>query len=213
MMVLVDKEKSTLYDKVKMSTRERKAKSIAMMTVPAIGMPGMLIPNAIARTAPSDAPEDTPRVEPSASGLRRRPCMAPPHSDNEAPTNATQMTRGRRTKTIIDCEIPVGMGRPKRVFQMAVRVSFIGMLTLPAHTHSTITAIMIMANSTYSKNINPSCRLITSSPYGSYPGADRKSAPLTISFCLSNGLICFVDKGIECADSFNKARSGSGYLI
>lgn len=76
--------------------RDKKAKSIAITIVPANGRDGMVMPNAIAMTAPSEAPDETPSVEPSASGFFRSPCMAPPHRDKEAPTSATHMTRGSR---------------------------------------------------------------------------------------------------------------------
>ena len=119
---------------------------------------GMLIPKAIAMTAPSEAPDDTPNVEPSASGLRNKPCMAAPQSESDAPTSATHSTRGRRTEIMIDWEIPAGTGNPNKVLQIAVTVSKTGMVTLPRQTHMIITARVARLNIIYSNALNPSDR-------------------------------------------------------
>ena len=81
---------------------EAKANIIDITIVPANGRNGMVISNAIAITAPSEAPDDTPSVEPSARGFLRRPCIAHPQSERAAPTSAAHMTRGRRTDMIMD---------------------------------------------------------------------------------------------------------------
>ncbi len=79
--------------------------------------------------------------------------MAAPHREREAPTRATQRTRGRRTKTMTDWDIPSGAGRPNMVFQMAVSVSLTGMATLPAHTQSSIAARVIARKIIYSYSL------------------------------------------------------------
>ena len=57
---------------------ERNANPIAIAAVPANGRPGSVTPNAMAITAPSDAPLETPSVPPSASGFFNNPCIAAP---------------------------------------------------------------------------------------------------------------------------------------
>ena len=84
-----------------MASMEPKAKSMAMTMVPAKGRPGKVMPKAMAMTAPRDAPEDTPKVEPSARGFFSRPCMAPPQTESEAPVRATHSTRGSREVRMI----------------------------------------------------------------------------------------------------------------
>jgi len=100
----------------------------------------MVTPSASAITAPSDAPADTPSVEPSASGLRRSPCIAAPHRDSDAPTSATFITRGRRTLTMMFFATPAGAGFPSSAQKIAVRVSFGATDTLPTQTHSSMAA-------------------------------------------------------------------------
>ena len=100
----------------------------------------MVTPNASASTAPSDAPDATPSVEPSASGLRKRPCIAAPHSDSAAPISATESTRGTRTLTMMFLLMPAGTSSPRSVRTMAVTVSPSGMDTLPTQTHSSMAA-------------------------------------------------------------------------
>ena len=111
-----------------------------MSIVPPYSEPGTVTPSASAMTAPSDAPEDTPSVEPSASGLRKSPCIAAPHSESAAPTSATLSTRGRRTLRMMFLEMPAGTSFPSSVQKTAVSVSFGAMETLPMQTHSSITA-------------------------------------------------------------------------
>ena len=103
------------------------------------------MPSASAVTAPSDAPEDTPSVEPSASGLRRSPCMAAPHRESAAPVSATHSTRGSRTEKRTALGKPPGRGSPQRAFHRAVRVEESGMDTLPTQTHSSIVSSRIRA--------------------------------------------------------------------
>ncbi len=91
-----------------MMSREQKANTMAMAMVPAKGKPGMVIPKAMAMTAPRDAPEDTPRVDPSARGFFKRPCMAPPQRDKLAPTSMTARTRGSRDVSRMAGAVPAG---------------------------------------------------------------------------------------------------------
>ncbi len=91
-----------------MTSKEQKANTMAMTTVPAKGMFGMVIPKAMATTAPRDAPEETPRVDPPARGFFSSPCMAPPHRDRLAPVSMTASTRGRREVSKMAGAVPAG---------------------------------------------------------------------------------------------------------
>lgn len=134
-----------------MMISEINANVIAITIVPAKGSEGIVIPNAMAITAPNDAPDDTPSVEPSASGLRSSPCIAPPASESDAPVSATQMTRGNRIDRIIAGDVIVaGMGIPQMEFHIIVIVSRIGTLTLPIETQSAKVKSVIPANTIYS---------------------------------------------------------------
>ena len=75
---------------------------IAMAAGPAVSSPGIVIPSTMDRAAPRAAPEDTPSVEPSASGLRSRPCIAAPHRLRAAPISPAQSTRGRRVHQMME---------------------------------------------------------------------------------------------------------------
>ncbi|MPM90442.1 hypothetical protein SDC9_137563 [bioreactor metagenome] len=147
MIVLVESEKSILYASDRMITSERNAKPIASTMVPANGRFGIVMPNAMAITAPSDAPLETPSVLPSASGLRSKPCMAAPQSESAAPVSATHSTRGRRTERMIETAMESGCGRPNTAFQMTVNVSETGMPTLPAETQNRSVATAASENS------------------------------------------------------------------
>ena len=57
-------------------------------------------PDCSARTAPSAADEDTPISPGSASGLRKKPCIAAPDRPRTAPTSRPRMARGRRISCI-----------------------------------------------------------------------------------------------------------------
>ena len=86
---------------------------VVMMTaismLPAKGRLGNVMPNARAMIAPRDAPEDTPMVVPSARGFFKRPCIAAPHTDRDAPTRVTHSTRGRRTVgMMLAARLPAG---------------------------------------------------------------------------------------------------------
>ena len=96
-----------------MISRDRKANNIAMTMVPAKGRLGNVMPKAIAITAPKDAPEETPSVEPSANGFFRSPCIAAPAKESAAPTSATHKTRGSRTVSIIVAESSADCSFPK----------------------------------------------------------------------------------------------------
>lgn len=134
-----------------MMISEINANSIAITIVPAKGSEGIVMLKAMAITAPNDAPDDTPSVEPSASGLRNSPCIAPPASESDAPVSATQMTRGNLTDRIIAGDgIVSGIGIPQIEFHIMVVVSRIGTLTLPIETQSAKVKSMTPANTTYS---------------------------------------------------------------
>lgn len=95
MIVLVESDRSSLYESPRMTSSEPNANKIAITIVPANGKPGSVTPKAMAQTAPSDAPDETPSVEPSASGFLSSPCIAAPARDRAAPVSATHSTRGQ----------------------------------------------------------------------------------------------------------------------
>src|SRR5690625_4779118 len=65
---------------------------------------GSDMPKNIVITAPTEAPEDTPNVYGSASGLRKRPWKAAPAIARDAPTSPDNNTRGKRIfHTILAC--------------------------------------------------------------------------------------------------------------
>lgn len=73
-----------------------------MKTPPKLSaIPGAAEDKTIAITAPSDAPEETPKVVPSANGLRNKPCIAAPQIDKEAPIKHTVITLGSLTSQSI----------------------------------------------------------------------------------------------------------------
>ena len=127
-------------------TRDKKANAMASTMVPAKGSEGIVTPKAMAMTAPKEAPEDTPRVEPSAKGFLRSPCMAAPQRDSAAPVKATQRTLGRRTDRIMDVTEPSGSAFPTIAFQTTVMVSLNGMFTLPMHTQRRTVKMVIAVN-------------------------------------------------------------------
>ena len=104
-------------------------------------------PLRIASAAPSDAPELTPSVEPSASGLRSSPCMAQPPSASIAPTSATHSTRGRRVYRMMATAEPLGCSQPAMARKMISAVSWKGMLTLPTPMHRISVSTVSSANS------------------------------------------------------------------
>lgn len=57
---------------------------------------------AMAKTAPKPAPEETPRVPPSARGFRSSPCIAAPARAKQDPTRQAFKTLGNLTAKIID---------------------------------------------------------------------------------------------------------------
>jgi len=101
-MVLVESELSSLYERLSIRSSDPKANRIAITMVPENGIAGIVMPNAIDRTAPREAPEETPRVEPSASAFFRSPCIEAPHNAREAPVSAAHITRGSLTVNIIE---------------------------------------------------------------------------------------------------------------
>ena len=113
-------------------------------------------PNAMATTAPSDAPLETPSVEPSASGFLRSPCIDAPHSDKDAPTSATHSTRGRRTRAIMaGWRMCAGTSSPKIVHRMTVKVSFSGTRTLPTDTQIVSVTSVASGSSTHKRTEKP----------------------------------------------------------
>ena len=58
-------------------------------------------PKKIRKAAPTEAPEETPNVNGSASGLRSTPWNPAPAIASEAPTSIPSSTRGKRTFQII----------------------------------------------------------------------------------------------------------------
>jgi hypothetical protein len=156
-MVFVDREKSSLYAKVRITIRDKKANSIAITIVPANGRDGRVIPKAIAITAPREAPDDTPRVDPSARGFLKRPCIAAPQREIDAPVSATEITRGSLTDRMIAGEVIVsGIGRDNNVFHSIVTVSFRGIFTLPTETQMAKVTIVTKKKSRYSVRRKPS---------------------------------------------------------
>lgn len=119
-----------------MTNREIKAKSIAISMVAPPENPGICSPSAIAKTAPKDAPLETPRVEPSAKGFRKSPCIAPPQSESAAPERATQSTLGRRTETMMARAAASSDAKPKIAPKTELSASFKGTATLPTQTQS-----------------------------------------------------------------------------
>ena len=118
-----------------------------MTIVPAKGTPGSVIPRAIASAAPRDAPVETPSVEPSAREFFKRPCMDAPQSASEDPVSKTQRTRGRRTFRMIGTAEESSCACLRIARKRTRTVSFIGMLTLPVHTHNTSVAAVTRAKS------------------------------------------------------------------
>ena len=135
MMVCVLMPRSAEYASERIRMSEPIANSIAITIVPAKGRPGKEMPSSSAVTAPSEAPALTPKVDPSAKGLRSSPCMAAPHSASAPPHSAVASTRGRRTPRMIVRETPWGTSSPHMAFQMAAAVSPMGTATLPSDTH------------------------------------------------------------------------------
>lgn len=108
---------------------------MAIITVAPKGNPGMEIPRAIASTAPKPAPEETPRVPPSARGFLRSPCIAAPEIAKDAPTKDAFITLGSLTANIIEAW-GLLITSPKDSFScildiIILKTSFIGIETLP----------------------------------------------------------------------------------
>ena len=102
MMLCVAKLRSIPQASARISRSDPKANSIAIAAGPAVSSPGIVIPSTMDRAAPNAAPEDTPSVEPSASGLRSRPCIAAPHRLRAAPISPAHSTRGRRVHQMME---------------------------------------------------------------------------------------------------------------
>lgn len=168
-IVFVESEKSSLYARPRIIKSDMNANSIAITIVPANGSEGNDMPNAMAITAPRLAPEDTPSVEPSASGFFKRPCIAAPQSESDAPVSATHSTRGSRTVSIIDAGSSFGMSSPSIARRNISAVLFSGTFTLPKHTQATAVNMAAAANIMYSYTLKPSCVPFISVLYHQYP--------------------------------------------
>ncbi len=70
------------------------AKTIARMKIPEKGILAILKPVTIAIPAPREAALETPRVEPSARGFLRTPCITAPAKDKDAPTSSAPKALG-----------------------------------------------------------------------------------------------------------------------
>ena len=123
---------------------DRNANRIAITIVPANGRLGSVIPKTIATAAPREAPVETPIVEPSASGFFKRPCIAAPQTESDAPVRRTHSTLGSRTLRRMLVSDTTGSFSPvmtERIPSLRIRsVSFNGMLTLPRQMHRKKTA-------------------------------------------------------------------------
>ena len=84
-IVLVEKELSSIYERLRIRIRDPNANSAARIMDPEKGSRGSRKPKAIASAAPREAPLEMPSVEPSASGFFKSPCMAAPHTERAAP--------------------------------------------------------------------------------------------------------------------------------
>ncbi len=138
-----------------MTSSEPNANKIAITIVPANGKPGSVTPKAMAQTAPSDAPDETPSVEPSASGFLSSPCIAAPARDRAAPVSATHRTRGSRMG-MMDETSPSGSAPPVSFAAKNASVSPSGTRTLPMQTQRHSTASVTTANRRYSQSLNVS---------------------------------------------------------
>lgn len=158
----------------------------------------MVILKAMAITAPKEAPDETPRVEPSARGFFSSPCIAPPHIDKDAPTSATQITLGSLTDKMIGLDIPSGTGKPQMLFQINRAVSFRGMLTLPTQTHNAKTATVVMPKSKKSRGRKDSCERVK--PVSSNKQSrGRKQEASSLCYVLGGLFLrhCHIDKFIQ----------------
>ncbi len=100
------------------------------------------------------APEETPSVDPSARGLRKSPCMAPPHRERAAPSRGDAEAHAAADEDNDGLGNPLGDRSPKIVFQIAVSVSRTGMLTLPDTDESTMVASITPAKPHIQQNGN-----------------------------------------------------------
>ena len=155
MIVLVESDRSSLYESPRMTSSEPNANKIAITIVPANGKPVSVTPKAMAQTAPSDAPDETPSVEPSASGFLSSPCIAAPARDRAAPVSATHSTRGSRMG-MMDETSPSGSAPPVSFAAKNASVSPSGTRTLPMQTQRHSTASVTTANRRYSQSLNVS---------------------------------------------------------
>ena len=139
-IVLVEKELSSMYERLRIKIRDTNANSAARITEPEKGSRGSWKPKAIASAAPREAPLEMPNVEPSASGFFKSPCMAAPHTEREAPLSATQSTRGKRTASRMEAVPGSDASVPVSAARKTCRHSLTGMSTLPRQTAASIAA-------------------------------------------------------------------------
>ena len=64
------------------------------------------MPSRIAAVAPSDAPEEIPKIYGSAKGFFTTACIITPQAESPIPTSAASTKRGRRSSQIMSCTGP-----------------------------------------------------------------------------------------------------------
>ena len=69
-----------------------------------VKVPSHEMPNTIASAAPTPAPEVTPMIDGSASGLANTACMSVPATPRHAPTRKPSTIRGRRISHTTEAE-------------------------------------------------------------------------------------------------------------
>ena len=80
-------------------------------------------PAAIATTAPSAPPADTPMMPGSAMGLRNSPCIVAPATPSAIPTEAPTMIRGSRICSITSCSVRPNSGVLKPMAESTIQAT------------------------------------------------------------------------------------------
>jgi len=80
--------------------------------------------------------------------------MEPPHTESEAPTSATQSTRGSRVDMMMGTAVASGCGLPAIAFHSTSAVSPGGMFTLPTPMQTIKIISVAQANKVYSAGLN-----------------------------------------------------------
>lgn len=138
-ILFAEKEWSSEKVRNKINIRERKANKIDIGIVLDECTKGSLMPRAREITAPNAAPEDTPKVEPSARGFLKTPCMAAPQRERAAPHSATLITLGSRMFRIMLACVPGWSELPVNLEKITSNISLIRIDTLPVQMHNNIT--------------------------------------------------------------------------